>query len=337
VGLQKLRATQGWPLPIRLTTTGVAVATTCLFQLPLERQVPREPFLLFFVVVIASTMAFGAGVGFVSAGLTTLLSVLFFEPVGTLALLHAGDLIAVELYAILAGGSVVAFARLGNALIAARKNADSLNLLNESKSILLRELAHGVANNFASVAAFISLKSITISDVQAKSVLDEAIEQVRVMGQVHARLRAGHQDVSLDSQDFLQDLCDELAGSMARGRPISIECEADEHPLSADQAIALGLIINELVTNAIKHAFPEGRAGRIRVGFKALEDQLRLRVEDDGVGFAGRMPNGGMGQDVVKSLSRELRGELEVKTTIRGSSFRLSIPFKSAQPAALVH
>jgi two-component sensor histidine kinase len=148
--------------------------------------------------------------------------------------------------------------------------------------------------------------------------------------------------VSLDSQAFLEDLCDELTASMARGRPIAIECEADDRPLSPDQAISLGLIINELVTNAIKHAFPEGRAGRIRVGFEALEDQLRLCVEDDGVGFSGRIrSNGGMGQDVVRGLSRELGGDLEVKTTNRGSSFRLSIPYfstKAARPsAALIH
>ena len=306
-----LRTTQGWPLSIRLTTTGVALAATCLIQLPLQRDVPGDPFLLFFVVVIASTLAFGARVGFVSVGLSTLLSILFFEPGGTLMLHHAADLIKVELYAILASASVVAFAHLGNALTAARENAESLTHLNESRSILFRELAHGVANNFAAIAAFITLKSTTVSDAQAKSVLDDAIEQVRVMGRVHGRLRAGDQEVSLDSQAFFQDLCDELKTSMARGRPISIECEADDRPLSTDQAASLGLIVNELVTNAIKHAFPEGRAGRIRVGFEALEDQLRLCVEDDGVRFAGRIRTKGgngprCGEGSVMSTRRRL-------------------------------
>jgi len=304
------------------------VGAACLFQLPIERHVPGEPFLLFLLVVIASTLAFGASVGFVGVALSTILSALFFEPVGSIAVWHAIDLIKIELYAVLASGSVIAFARLGNMVIAAREHADSLKRLNESKSILLRELAHGVANNFATVAAFISARSKTISDAQARSVLNEAVEQIRMMGQVHSRLRTGDRHVSLGSQDFLENLCDELKASLARGRQISVECEADDLALSTHQAISLGLIVNELVMNAIKHAFPEGRRGCIRVGLKVLrDDQLRLYVEDDGVGFTRRQRrNGGLGQDLVKSLSRELGGRLEVKTSEEGSSFQLLLP-----------
>jgi K+-sensing histidine kinase KdpD len=107
-GVQMLRTTQSWPLAIRLTATGAALATTCLLQLPIEREVPGEPFLPFFLVVIAATLAFGANIGFVSAALSAFLSILFFEPGGTLALHHAADLIKIELYAILAACSVVA-------------------------------------------------------------------------------------------------------------------------------------------------------------------------------------------------------------------------------------
>ena len=87
--------------------------------------------------------------------------------VGSFALWHAVDLIKIELYALVATSSVIAFSRLGNMVIVARENADSLNRLNERKSILLRELAHSVANNFASVAALISVRSTTLGDAQA--------------------------------------------------------------------------------------------------------------------------------------------------------------------------
>ena len=114
------RAMQRWPLWIRLTTTVAVLVATYLLQLPLEKQVPGQPFLPFFVVVIATTLAFGPGIGFMSVGLSTLLSVPFFEPLGALTTLtHAGDIIKIELYAILSAACVVAFANLGDALIAA--------------------------------------------------------------------------------------------------------------------------------------------------------------------------------------------------------------------------
>jgi two-component sensor histidine kinase len=84
---------------------------------------------------------------------------------------------------------------------------------NQTKSVLLRELVHGVA-------ALIQMKSESVSDTKAKSVLDDAIEQVRVMARVHQRLRAGGHDVTLDSKPFFEELCDGLKTSMARGRSI---------------------------------------------------------------------------------------------------------------------
>ena len=176
-----LRTRQKWPLSFCLSAAATAVVLAFLFQLPIEREVPGEPFLLFLLVVIASTLAFGASAGFLCTVLSTMLSTLFFEPVGSFALWHAVDLIKIELYAVVATCSVIAFARLGNMVIVARENAESLKRLNESKSILLRELAHSVANNFANVAALISVRSTTINDARARSVLDEAVEQIRIM------------------------------------------------------------------------------------------------------------------------------------------------------------
>src|SRR5262245_34536599 len=166
-----LRTTQNWPLPIGLAATGAAAATSCVFQLPIERQVPGEPFLLFLLVAIASTLAFGDSAGFVSVALSMLLSILFFEPGGSFALWHAADLIKIELYAVLASCCVIAFARLGNMFIAARQDADSLIRL-------LRELAHAVANNFASVATLITVRSTSITDARAKAVLEETVDGV---------------------------------------------------------------------------------------------------------------------------------------------------------------
>src|SRR5215467_2871852 len=339
-----LRTRHKWPISVRLAVAASAVVLACLFQLPIERHVPGEPFLLFLLVVIASTLAFGASAGFLTAALSTIVSILFFEPLGSFVLWHAFDLIKIELYAVVATCSVIGFAHLRKIVIQSRENAEGLKRLNESKSILLRELAHGVANNFASIAAFISVKSTSVSDAQARSVLDEAVEQIRIMGQVHSRLRASDRDVSLSSRDFLENLCDELKASLARGRRISFECEAEDLQLTTHQAVSVGLIVNELVTNAVKHAFPNGRKGCIRVGFEALENnQLQLSVEDDGIGFVNRHQRGsGLGQELVKGLAHELGARLEVKSSETGSAFVLRMPYVSpiqtaAPSSTLIH
>jgi two-component sensor histidine kinase len=318
-----------------VAVTAVAVLVAYLVQIPLEHQVPGEPFLLFSLVVISATLAFGSQAGFIAVGLSTLLSFPFYEQHASFSLVHARDLISIELYAILGAGCVFAFSRLGKTLMALSETNETLARLDKNKSLLLRETAHGVANNFATVAALLSMRSNSVDDIEARRSLDEAVEQVKVMARVHRRLRARDQDVSLDSAAYIRELCGDLE-EMAHGRPIVIECETDSLPMCMHQAVLLGLILNELVTNAAKHAFPDGRAGRIRVRLEALDNRLRLSVEDDGVGVDRPSRIGadsGQGQALVLGLAHELEGNLEVQSTTSGSSFRLTFP-RSPAPRA---
>jgi two-component system, sensor histidine kinase PdtaS len=328
-------AAQRWPLWCRLATAGVVVAGAFLLQVPLEQEVPGEPFLVFFLVVIGSTLAFGARIGFFAVGLTTILSVFFFEPMGTLALRHAHDLIKIEVYAVVAGSCVIAIASFVNALLAATERSNTLEQLHQKKSLLLRELAHGVANNFSAVAALISIRSTSVRDSEARSILDAAIEQVTVMGNIHRRLRSSGEEGWVDSQSLLRELCGDFE-KMVCDRPLRIQCKADNRRLPYDEAVLIGLIANELVTNAVKHAFPDGRTGCIRVSFEALDGCSRLSVEDDGAGFgreARLRSEGGQGQELVRGLSQQLGGELKIDTGIEGSSFCLSIPYHAQRAA----
>src|SRR6185436_4226290 len=100
--LRKVETVQSWSVWIRVTMTAVAVVATYLLQISLERNMPGEPFLLFFLVVLSATFAFGAIAGFVGVAMTTALSIPFFEPKGSFALHLAADLAEIEVYAILA-------------------------------------------------------------------------------------------------------------------------------------------------------------------------------------------------------------------------------------------
>lgn len=328
---REIRATQLWPLSSRIALTATALTIVYLVQIALERQAPGEPFLLFFLVVISSTLAFGLTAGFVAVGLSTLLSIPFFEPFGAhVVLTRAWDLAKVELYATLSSVSVVAFAQVRKTLIALSEKKEILQQLDENRSLLLRETVHGVSNNFAAVAALLTMKSCSIRDIEAKQTLNEAVDQVKVMARVHRRLRARDNDVSVDSAAFIRELCDDLKGMLC-GRQIQIDREVDSIPINMEQAVPLGLIVNELVTNAIKHAFPNERGGRIRVHFKTFNSQLRLSVEDDGVGFhcARNRPDMGQGEELVRGFARELGGGLKIESATTGSSCRVTFPYAS--------
>src|SRR5262245_36139134 len=111
---RKIQATQHWPWWWRLAVTAAAVFIAYLVQIPLEHQIPGEPFLLFFLIVVFVTLSFGSLAGAIAVALSTLLSLHFFEPHGSFSLTLAVDLISVELYALLGAGCVFAFSRLGH-------------------------------------------------------------------------------------------------------------------------------------------------------------------------------------------------------------------------------
>src|SRR5262249_40729280 len=208
--LPVLRATRTWPLLLRLAVMAAAVGTTYLLQLPLEADVPGDPFLLFLLVVLACTLAFGQSIGICAVLATSCLSTHFFEPGGTFQIQHAGDLVRVQLYALLASGCVVIAARSGRMFLAAYEAAERAS----NNSVLLRELSHRVANNFATVASLIRRQAAGVADPFAKSALDDAVGQVTVMARIHRRLLVGNDNTSVESRRFVVELCDDLRAAM---------------------------------------------------------------------------------------------------------------------------
>jgi two-component sensor histidine kinase len=322
--LALLEATNTFPFWVRVAITGFAIGAAYFFQIPIETEVPGEPFLLFFAILVGCTLAFGRATGFIAVAASSLLSLHFFEPGGSIFIYQAADLIRVEIFTLFSAGTVVIIARLSNALIAAGQASQLLASLEKQKSVLLSELAHRVANNFATIAALIRQKSILVTDPQAKSALEEAIEQVSVMARIHGRLCADNKAVSLDPQSFMQELCEDMRTSVESLRPISIECTAVSHSLPVADAVPLGLIVNELITNAIKYAFPDSRAGIIRLSLDRCGGQLCLSVQDDGVGMQGLVQGTGLGHQLVRSLAQQLGARVEIKSDGQGTVISLT-------------
>jgi two-component sensor histidine kinase len=177
---------------------------------------------------------------------------------------------------------------------------------------LFEELNHRVKNNLAVVSAILELQARG-SHPAVREHLDKAVDRIRAIGDLHSALYLQKSTDHVDLRPYLEDLRDRLSRSLFHdGRvKISTSCELIALPIS--EAVSLGLIMNELVTNAAKHAFKEA-GGEIRVSVVRDDAQLTLRVQDDGEGFATEPADGrsGLGLRVVRSLARNMGGEVRI-------------------------
>jgi two-component sensor histidine kinase len=128
-------------------------------------------------------------------------------------------------------------------------------------------------------------------------------------------------DSKVDSGIFVPDLCEDLQACARDG--VHIDCNAESHYLALPSAVPLGLIINELVTNALKYAFPDERPGRVVVGFARDGDHYHLLVEDNGIGMSKDFKGGGLGLHLLQGFSRAIDGKINISSTSAGTSVSL--------------
>jgi two-component system, sensor histidine kinase PdtaS len=317
--LTLLRATRGTPLWLRAVISTCAVASAYLFQIPIEVEVPGEPFLLFFVIVMACTLAFGPGFGWLAAILTSFLSLPFFDPGNSLYVTKAVDLEKVELYLVFSASIVPVAGAFADALLNAYAESEASARREREKSLLLTELSHRVGNNFSVISALMRQKAGGTSDPNAKASIDQAVTQLSVMARIHGRLSVSGDDQScIDSRSFLEGLCEDISSSAGSASPV--KCLAVSYPLHAVDAVPLGLIINELITNALKHAFPTGTTGQVEVTLDATGEGLRLRVSDNGLGVQNKAHGSGLGHRLIRALAHQLGGSVQIKSSAIGTS-----------------
>lgn len=209
-----------------------------------------------------------------------------------------------------------------------RQQADAkLQEALEHQALLTREMSHRVKNSLTSVVGLLRVQARSAQSQDVKNALENASLRVATIAQVHDHLWRGSQIGFIDLADFMSELCKKLKGTTGR---FALHCHADSMLLSADHAIPLGLLINELVANAVKYAYPEG-AGAIEVNAREIEGHLRVEVSDQGIGlpngFDIDQPRASLGFKVITSLVRQLRGHLKfVSNNPKGTHFLLDLP-----------
>lgn len=196
------------------------------------------------------------------------------------------------------------------------------------KEVLLREIHHRVKNNLQVVSSVLQLHAGYVTDPRDHEIFKECQGRIRAMSQVHERLYSSANLAAIDFAEHLQELVTLLLrGQSSAEREIQVEVQAEPLLLDVNVAIPLGLIANELVVNALKHAFQGMTQGRLRVELAApLPGRVRLRVADDGVGLPATFDldtSRSLGLRLIRTLARQLRGEFVIATS-GGASFDLT-------------
>jgi two-component sensor histidine kinase len=198
----------------------------------------------------------------------------------------------------------------------------------KEKEVLLKEIHHRVKNNLAVVQSLLNLQAGKIKDPQAQEAFKESRDRIRSMALVHEKLYQSPDLAHIDMADYLRDLSTRLFySSQVSPDKVKLKLEMEGVQIGIDTAVPMGLILNELISNALKHAFPGGREGKIRVGLARVDGgMIRLTVENNGIGFPEEVDfrkAESMGFQVVTALVEQLGGTIEMKRD-KGTVFTIT-------------
>lgn len=194
-----------------------------------------------------------------------------------------------------------------------RKRAEEeVRSANQQKDLLLYDINHRVKNHLQSVMATLSLSRRRMPDDAAREAIDTTITRLSVLARVYDRLelKPGGEAV-VSARDFIRGLCADLQPTLIDLRPISLRTEVANEAIELGRAVSVGLVINEALTNALKYAFPDERAGNVDVSFTRGDDRFRLEVADDGVGLSPEQRGSGTGTKLIRALAQQLAGTVE--------------------------
>lgn len=308
-----------------------------------ERLPTGFPYLTFFPAVILTTVLAGLWPGIVTAVLSGLAAwYLFIEPLNAFAF-TPGVALALGFYVVVVGVDIAVIHIMNVALERLAEERNRSAALTKQAQVMFAELQHRVSNNLQLVSAMMLIQQGNVTDPMARRALEDASGRLATLGRLHRRL---HDPDRGDSSlaDFLTSLCQDVLDSSGA---VQVHCPvtADELDIPADKMIPLALIVTELVSNALEHAFSDGRAGTIAVDLRAgnggptageTGGVAVLTVRDDGTG----LPDGfslerpaSLGLQLVQALAGQLDGRFSIASG-SGTTATLIFPAVEARRSA---
>jgi two-component sensor histidine kinase len=212
--------------------------------------------------------------------------------------------------------------RQRNKIAREKKRSDQLVV---DKEILIKEVHHRVKNNLEVVSSLLALQSSQINDLNTKEAMLEGQNRVHSIGIVHQKLYQGENLGAIEMKDYFINLSESILDSFGAEGRVNIEFAMEKLDVDIDTAVPLGLIVNELLTNTLKYAFPNNQQGSVCIKLEKQTDGLRLEVSDNGVGKSGVTHGTGFGGQLISLLTRQLNGS--VKEEIKNGT-RILFDFK---------
>ena len=197
----------------------------------------------------------------------------------------------------------------------------------KDKEMLMKEIYHRVKNNLMVISSLLNLQSRYIKDEEAKAMFKQSQERAQSMAMIHERLYRSADLKHINFGDYIRKLAQDLFRTyVSDPSRIKLEMDVDDVMIDINIAIPLGLMVNELISNSMKHAFPGDYSGKIRVKFKEHDSQCMLEVSDTGVGFPPEFEfekSDSLGLQLINSLTQQISGELELESN-HGTTFKIT-------------
>lgn len=325
-------ATRAMPVWARYGATTMMVLACLALRLALLGRDPAMPYLMFLPAIMGAGIVFDRGTGVYASLLSAGLAVWFFVP-PAFSFLIAEPTALVELFVFLAialftATLLEALHRALSSLATERAELASANasLRNTAaqRGTLLSESVHRARNDLQRLAATLRLQAGSSKEAAARDALNDASARIAALARINGRLDRHREEdgrAEVESRGYLEGLIGDLDDAAVDMRPIALTVSAESTVLPMARAVAIGLIVNELVGNALKYAFPNDMEGRVDVVFRREGNEFVLIVQDNGVGTSqGSPPLGsGLGMRISRALAGQLGGKLEVAPSAPGT------------------
>lgn len=229
-------------------------------------------------------------------------------------------------------GEIIEYQAVGQDVTDRRLAAEEVKNSLAEKEVLLKEIHHRVKNNLQMVSSLLSLQANSIQDPKALEPFTDSQRRIKAIALLHEKLYRSKNLAQINFDEYVRGLAGDLFRASTLVSAVALTVEIDKIELAVDTAIPCGLIINELVSNAIKYAFPNHRAGEIRIQFSACApDRYLLSVEDNGVGLPASVnfhSTTSLGLQLVRALTHKLRGTLELERN-GGTRFHITFAYSA--------